>query len=492
MTGAFRPESRARSGLLRLESAVIMGTEIPTASIEHAAPSKDWRRGRVVDSPPPTSPPTYERSPGKVTRAWTIQEAIDGTFFVVGALLVLWLGVELVTKGLSSPVYAVGYLIVFWTLLSYIALPRLDEFLAKIYVPDYFIGRTVTSLGILGDPLNLAVDGDESSLRRVMEAAGWTRADPVTLRSSWGIIRSAVFRSSYPAAPVSPLLLFGRQEDIAFEREVDGNASQRHHIRFWQVPEGWVLPGGYTVGWLASATYDRKVGLSLFTLQVTHKVDADIDAERDYVVATARYATPSVTLRVIENFSTAFHTRNGGGDLVHGDGNLAILDLTALPPSPTPEALDSAESVGTSHAPAPRTLGHEVLSRKLAPPALLASGVMSIAKAGLSLGDVLTAALGSARHDTTGGLILISVAGVATILLWALTLGRQPWARTVLMAVCTIDAISEMVTLSRASSTSQLLLGTTSLSVLILIAVSSAQARRWTTPQDTHNRPAYR
>jgi hypothetical protein len=228
------------------------------------------------------------------------------------------------------------------------------------------------------------------------------------------------------------------------------------------------------------------VGLSLFTLQVTHKVDADIDAERDYVVATARYATPSVTVRVIENFSTAFHTRNGGGDLVHGDGNLVILDLTALAPNPAPQASRGAQPVGTSHDPAPRTLGHRVLSRKLAPPALLASGLMSIAKAGLGLGDVLTAALGSGRHDTTGGLALISAAAVATILLWALTLGRHPWARTVLMAVCTIDAISEMVTLSRASSTSQLLLGTTSLSVLILIAVSSAQARRWTTPQGVH------
>jgi hypothetical protein len=467
-----------------------MGPENPRSPIEREASSGDWRRGCVVDSPPPTSPPTYQRSPGKVTRAWTIQEAIDGTFFVVGALLVIWLGIALVTKGLSSPGYAVGYLIVFWTLLSYIALPRLDEFLAKIYVPDYFIGRTVTSLGILGDPLNLALDGDEASLHRVMEAAGWTRADPVTLRSSWGIIRSAVFRSSYPAAPVSPLLLFGRHEDMAFEREVDGNAAQRHHIRFWKVPEGWVLPGGYKVGWLASATYDRKVGLSLFTLQVTHKVDADIDAERDYVVASARYATPSVTLRVIENFSTAFHTRNGGGDLVHGDGNLVILDLTTLAPEQAPQATTSAKPAVTSPVPAPRALGHKVVTRKLAPPALIASGVMSIAKAGLSLGDVLTAALGSGHHDATSGLILISAAAVATILLWALTLARQPWARTVLMAVCTIDAISEMITLSRASSTSQLLLGTTTLSVLILIAVSSAQARRWTTPNDTPNRPA--
>ena len=38
------------------------------------------------------------------------------------------------------------------------------------------------------------------------------------------------------------------------------------------------------MGWLAAATYDRAVGISLFTLQVTHRVDADIDIERDYVI----------------------------------------------------------------------------------------------------------------------------------------------------------------------------------------------------------------
>ena len=39
---------------------------------------------------------------------------------------------------------------------------------------------------------------------------------------------------------------------------------------------------GFQVQWLAAATYDRAVGISLFTLQVTHRVDADIDIERDY------------------------------------------------------------------------------------------------------------------------------------------------------------------------------------------------------------------
>ena len=56
-------------------------------------------------------------------------------------------------------------------------------------------------------------------------------------------------------------------------------------MRFWRCPEGWQLPGGYAVDWLAAGTYDRSVGLSLFTLQVTHKIDADTDIERDYIVA---------------------------------------------------------------------------------------------------------------------------------------------------------------------------------------------------------------
>ena len=39
------------------------------------------------------------------------------------------------------------------------------------------------------------------------------------------------------------------------------------HVRFWLCPEGWMLPGGYAVDWLAAGTYDKMSGLSLFTLQ---------------------------------------------------------------------------------------------------------------------------------------------------------------------------------------------------------------------------------
>ena len=47
-----------------------------------------------------------------------------------------------------------------------------------------------------------------------------------------------------------------------------------------------MLPGGYAVDWLAAGTYDKSVGLSLFTLQVTHKIEENTDIERDYIVET--------------------------------------------------------------------------------------------------------------------------------------------------------------------------------------------------------------
>ena len=91
-----------------------------------------------------------------------------------------------------------------------------------------------------------------------------------------------------------------------------------------------MLPGGYSVDWLAAGTYDKSVGLSLFTLQVTHKIEEDTDIERDYIVETVMTGSPEVEVDVIENFSTGYHSRNGGGDLIITDGDLPIIDVRRI------------------------------------------------------------------------------------------------------------------------------------------------------------------
>jgi hypothetical protein len=436
------------------------------------APADDWRRGEAVDTPPPASPPAFELAPDDVSSIplWPVQEIVDGVFFVIGTVLVMWLGWIVLSVGVDDGWYAIGAVILFWLLLAYVGLPRLQEVLSKVYVPDYFIGRTLTDVGMLGDPVNLALDGTEADIHAALRRAGWTLADELTVRSSWRIVVSSVLRRPYPEAPVSSLFLLGRRQAFAYQQEVDGNPSQRHHVRFWPVPDGWKLPGGFEVQWLAAATYDKAVGISLFTLQVTHRVDADIDIERDYVVDTVRYANPDASLRVVKDYSSAFTTRNGGGDVVRTDGNLPILDLTGLQ-APEPDRVEPATDALSRAA-----------SHRIPPPSLLAAAVMSIGKATVTLATVLVATLDSESVPTTASAREVAVMGGSALLLiglWVFMLAHRAWARTALMVVCTAEAVTQLLDLGAAAEVHLLVLTSTAISVLILIAVSSAGARRW-------------
>ncbi|AZS38391.1 hypothetical protein CVS47_03048 [Microbacterium lemovicicum] len=267
-----------------------------------------------------------QRRERRARRRYSRGVVLDWAFFVFAGLSAVWLAYLSVDEAFQLGWWGIAGAVVFWVLLAYLVLPRLHRILTTIYVPDYFIGRTRTSDGLLGDPVNLALMGEAPQIEAALQVAGWTRADPVTLRSSWLIITRTLARRSYDDAPVSPLFLFGRQQDFAYQQQVAGNPAQRHHVRFWRCPDGWLLPGGRRVDWLAAGTFDTAVGLSLFTLQVTHKIDADTDVERDHIVRTVQDAEPRVRLEVLRDFSTGYHSRNGGGDSIRTDGDLPILD----------------------------------------------------------------------------------------------------------------------------------------------------------------------
>ena len=73
------------------------------------------------------------------------------------------------------------------------------------------------------------------------------------------------------------------------------------------------------------------MGFSLFTLQVTHKIDADTDVERDHIVATVLGANPGARVHVLADFATGYHSRNGGGDTIRTDGDLPVIDVSDVP-----------------------------------------------------------------------------------------------------------------------------------------------------------------
>jgi hypothetical protein len=170
-----------------------------------------------------------------------------------------------------------------------------------------------------GDPLNVALIGTETELKKIMLAARWYPADKLTLRSCLRIASASVLKRSYDDAPVSNLYLFGRKQDLAFEQPLGNNPRKRHHVRFWRTE--LLDPDGRPV-WVGSAVFDERVGLSRTTGQITHVTAPDIDTERDYLFHDLEETRDLAEVFTVDDFHTIRAGRNGGGDPWRTDGKL--------------------------------------------------------------------------------------------------------------------------------------------------------------------------
>lgn len=115
--------------------------------------------------------------------------------------------------------------------------------------------------------------------------------------------RSFVLNVPYPAAPFSTLYLFGRGQDIGFQKAIDNSPRKRHHVRFWALSrtrasatwgtaDFWLglerPPDKESVLWIGAATKDTGLSFTRLSFQVTHATDSDTNAERDYIVSELR------------------------------------------------------------------------------------------------------------------------------------------------------------------------------------------------------------
>ncbi|WP_243061622.1 LssY C-terminal domain-containing protein [Humibacter sp. RRB41] len=414
-----------------------------------------------------------------------VSKTVDYAFFLFGTLAAIWLAWLLITESFSWGWWLILFFVLFWALLAYLVLPRLHSILTRIYVPNYFIGRARTSDGLLGDPINLALLGSQAQVESVMTEAGWTRADPVTLRSSWRIVTSTLLRRSYDEAPVSPLLLFERQQDLAYQQEVRGNPAKRHHVRFWKCPPDWYLPGGFPSDWLGAATFDRSVGLSLFTLQVTHRIDADTDIERDHVVKSIESPDAAVRVSAIRDFSSGYHSRNGGGDSIITDGDLPVIDLRGIRTLPEfdtePDVVESA----ADKRPVSIVLGSGLLVLRVI------AGVVGIVIASIGWKAYVNSvtidyAEGEVSEtlNTAAAVIALSVSIIAVLVqlgLITLIFRGSNWARLLAMIVSALTVIFAAVDYFNGGPNVNLranLLGLP-LDILVLLALSAEQSSAW-------------
>jgi hypothetical protein len=183
---------------------------------------------------------------------------------------------------------------------------------------------TSTAQGIPGDPINVGLLGTREDVISAFHLAGWYPADPITLRTSLEIIDSVMLDRPYKAAPVSPLFFEGRPEDLAFEKPHGVSADRRQHVRLWLV-----LANGANAApvWLGSATFDSGVTLSRDTGQVTHKIAANVDAEREQLIAGLNKAGMVTNIYQMKGIGPTLNGRNGEGDPYYTDGEIWLARL---------------------------------------------------------------------------------------------------------------------------------------------------------------------
>jgi hypothetical protein len=93
--------------------------------------------------------------------------------------------------------------------------------------------------------------------------------------------------------------------------------------------------------WLGAATFDRGVGLSHDTGEVTHHIAPDIDAAREGLLGDLARAGRLEAIYQVTGIGPTLYGRNGGGDPYHTDGELGIGRLVAAgsPAVATPQRL---------------------------------------------------------------------------------------------------------------------------------------------------------
>jgi hypothetical protein len=208
-----------------------------------------------------------------------------------------------------------------YLLIAYFVVPEIWIFHNAGRVASFGDMVTRTEQDIPGDPINVGLVGSKEEIVRAFAKAGWDPADKITLLTSVEIGLSVALDRPDLDAPVSPLLFEGRKQDLAFEERVGKSADERNHVRLWLTKQAGA--DGRPL-WLGSASFDRGVGFSHDTGQITHHIGPDVDAERDLTIGDLLKAGQISETYEIPGIGATKTGRNGGGDPYFTDGKALI------------------------------------------------------------------------------------------------------------------------------------------------------------------------
>jgi hypothetical protein len=183
-----------------------------------------------------------------------------------------------------------------------------------------------------GDMVNFLILGDEDGMKKVFTTAGWVKVDADVKSTILAGALASFDKESYLTMPMSPLYLFGRHQDYGWAHaEPITVVASRNHLRIWKAP---FTVNGQTL-WVGAATHDIGFEKDQRNNGLTHKIDPDIDLERNYVEKTlSNTGLVSEVMHFLpQNPLQTAKTATGGG--FHSNGQVLVLKLSSVASSPS-------------------------------------------------------------------------------------------------------------------------------------------------------------
>jgi len=183
-----------------------------------------------------------------------------------------------------------------------------------------------------GDPLNIMVIGDPDDVYEAFVRAGWDETETIYSTSLLKTARSAVIGGEYRYSPVSGLYVFGRPQDVAFQK-ARGSIHERNHLRLWLAPmrfEGKAV-------WIGQISRDIGVRFTSKTV-TTHKIDPDVDETRQFLIEDLAYARSLIKFGYVKGVGAAPIDEPRGnltGDPYFTDGYRVVFWVSSKPTSLT-------------------------------------------------------------------------------------------------------------------------------------------------------------
>ena len=136
---------------------------------------------------------------------------------------------------------------------------------------------TETLLGNKEEPISFVIlASNKNKLINAFQNAGWYLADDINIHTLYKAAKAAFLNKQYQNAPITPDFWNSKVHDFGFEKPGSSdNIRVRHHARFWE--SNFVRKDGMKI-YIGTASFDSGLKWG-----VTHKIDPNIDAEREYL-----------------------------------------------------------------------------------------------------------------------------------------------------------------------------------------------------------------